>query len=208
MGSSVATVAMFLIVVFMWRDLSRTKQTAQEIQLQNRNLSGELANAAADLAAANRRLDQFTQGGPPPGATPAKTLPRKIALPAEAPETLFLQQPVVKQTADGLVARFEFQPDDAVPLPERVTLVVRVPDSSPSRILSLVPVAAPDTANLECILNAKGNLAMVEGAPAELAALVFELTVSGPAKTTVRGSKGIKPFEMDIRPDGCTVRKL
>ena len=208
-GSHAATAAMFLIVLFMWRDLSRTKTAREDSAARIQALDAELASVKSELITVSGELDQFKNGGPPMAAV-AKTdnAPRAIAKPVEEPETLFLQDPEVRRTADGLVARFAFEPEDGAPLPDLITLVVRVPSDSESKILSLVPVAAATDSNLECVVNTKGNLAMIEGSSAELAALVFEVTVSEPVKATVRGSEGIKAFEMDITAAGCTVRKL
>ncbi len=208
-GNHVATAAMFLIVLFMWRDLSRTKTAVENSRARSQALDAELANVKSELTMANRQLDQFKKGGPPTAAVAKTEKPaRAIAEAIEKPETLFLQEPEARQTEDGIVARFAFEPESAAPLPDRITLVVRVPSASEARILSLVPVAAASDSNLEVVVNGRGNLGMIEGSPAELAALVFEVTVSEPVKATVRGSEGIKAFEMDIRPDGCSVRKL
>ena len=38
--------------------------------------------------------------------------------------------------------------------------------------------------------------------------LQFDLTVSGPARATVRGTNGLEPFELDIQPTGASVSKI
>jgi uncharacterized protein YoxC len=207
-GSLIATAAMFLIVVLLWRDLSKTKSFQQELAAKNETLSQELANKQSELIVARTEFDSFKTN------VLVKAMEEKsakvkpiIAKTVEEPETLFLQEPTVSQTADGLVARFQFKPDTDIELPERVTLVARIPSGSEANILSLKPVAASH-AVIEHVVNTSGKLAMIEGSPADLEALLFELTVSAPVKATVRGSAGIKDFEMDITPSGCTVRKL
>jgi hypothetical protein len=207
-GSLVATAAMFLIVVLLWRDLSKTKSFQQELAAKNETLGQELATVKSELKSANTELDFFKTGdfSKTTKEKVAKTAP-VVPKPVEEPETLLLQEPTVQQTSSGLVVRFQFKPDTDIQLPERVTLVARIPNGSEAKILSLKPVAASH-AVIEHVVNASGKLAMIEGSPADLEALLFELTVSAPVKATVRGSAGIKDFEMDITPSGCTVRKL
>ncbi|MCF7863621.1 MAG: hypothetical protein K9L89_02385 [Kiritimatiellales bacterium] len=207
-GSLIATGAMFLIVVLLWKDSSQTKSAMQKLAEQNAQQRETLAAVQSELKAANTELDFFKTGefGKPMADKVAKVAP-VVPKPVEEPETLLLQAPTVQQTAAGLVARFEFTPN-STELPGQITLVVRIPADSDAKILSLKPVAKPSYTSVECVVDAKGKLGMVEGSPADLQALAFELTVSEPVKALVRGSKGIKAFELDIAPSGCTVRKL
>lgn len=207
LGSSIATVAMFAIVIFLWRDQSRMKAAQAELAEQNAALRDDLAAKKSELATAHTELDFFTTGEFGNSAQETKTKP-VIATPIEEPETLLLQEPAVSQNAAGLVAHFEFKPDDGTVLPEQITLVVRIPIDSAVKILSLKPAGETDYSNVEIIVDAKGKLGMIEGSSADLKTLSFDLTVSAPVKAIVRGSKGIKAFELDIAPTGCTVRKL
>jgi hypothetical protein len=180
-GSHSATAAMFLIVVFLWRDVSRTKSTQRALAEQNQELASRNQAMADKLAEANKEL-------------------------VEEPETLLLQPPTVTANSDGtLTARFRFEPIEGVELPEQLTVVVRAPGA---QIIAFKPVAEPAFSSIVCVVNAKGNLGMIEGSPADLSGLEFELTVSEPVTATVRGSDGIRDFELDITPAGCTVRKL
>lgn len=201
-SSYIATAAMFFIVVFLWRDQSRMKSDMLVLAEQNDQLQAELTAAQSELNVFKTGDSRTTTGKK---ADKAKSVAVK---PVEEPETLFLQEPSVHQSADGLVARFEFKPDEEIQLPEQITLVVRVPTGSDSRIISLDPVNGPSYSRVATVVNAKGNLVMIEGSPSDLEALVFELTVSAPVRATVRGTKGIAPFEIDIRSDSATVRKL
>ena len=207
-GSLIATGAMFLIVVLLWKDLSQTKSTMQKLAEQNDQQRAELATVQSELKAANTELDFFKTGdfGAATKETAAKAAPVQPA-PVEEPETLLLQEPTVQQTAAGLVVRFGFEPDGSE-LPGSITLVVRIPGDTEAKILSLKPVAKSSYANVECVLDPLGKLGMIEGSPSDLQGLSFELTVSAPVKALVRGSKGIKPFELDISAEGCSVRKL
>ncbi len=208
-GIYIAAAILFAAVIFLWFDRSQT-QSAQLAQIeQNEQLAQALEAAQSELAAAREELDFFKTGDTtaPAQKKPTTSKPA-FTKPAEEPETLLLQTPTVSRSASGLTARFGFEPDTDIPLPDVVTLVIRVPSSSEATITSLKPLNESSYSNVEFLVNAKGNLGMIEGSPADLKALEFELTVSGPVKATVRGSKGIKAFEMDITPDGCTVRKL
>lgn len=201
-GSYIATAAMFLIVVFIWRDLARTKEAQNDLATKNHELLEELSTAREELdslkSGPSSRIVHRTSG----------TRERPIAKPVEMPETLFLQTPNVTAKKGVLTARFKFEPDGNTPLPEQLTLVVRIPVNTDARILSLKPVSIPAFSGVEFLVNAQGSLGMIEGSPTELEALEFELSVSAPVKATVRGSKGIKAFEMDITSSGCSIRKM
>ncbi|NNJ70795.1 MAG: hypothetical protein HKP10_05845 [Kiritimatiellales bacterium] len=186
----------------LWRNQSGTNEKLAVLAEKNSHLRDQLSTARSEL-------DFFKTGDSRAGAkkTPIKAA-TSVTKSAEEPETLFLQEPSVIRTGSGLIARFGFDPVDSQTLPEMITLVIRVPSKSETTILSLKPVTESAYSNVDVVVNAKGNLGMIEGSPADLQALEFELTVSGPATVTVRGSKGIKAFEMDVAESGCTVRKL
>lgn len=201
-GSTIATVTMFLIVVFLWRDQSHIKEDMLTVTKQNEQLKEK-------LSAANKELDDLNSGDPTAATrkTTEKVAPM-VVKPADEAETLFLQTPSLTQSDSGLTARFGFKADPGTPLPELVTLVIRVPESADAVIRSFKPAAESSYDNVEYVVNSKGTLGMIEGTPASLEALEFELTVSAPLKALVRGSDGIKPFELDISAEGCSSRQL
>jgi hypothetical protein len=206
-GGLVATTAMFLIVVFLWRDQSRMKADALKLAEQNARLQQSMATTEAALKSTQSELDFFKTGDFRKPAQEQVIQHKPVASePVEEMETLFLQPPTVSQTEDGLVARFEFKP--VAELPDQITLVVRVPENAGAKILKLVPAQhSPDT-DVVCIVNLSGTLGMIEGTPEDLKSLAFELTVSAPVKARVRGSEGILDFELDITTDGCTAQQL
>ena len=194
---------LLLALYLLWRELTHTRKSLAEVLDKNSAL-------AENLKSTNAELVQLKSGD-----SSIETRERLEAVrnaKAEEPikeemETLLLQAPTVEQTADGLTVRFGFEPDENIELPSSITLVVRVPDSSSSRIVAL-KATGTGASNVVPIVNAKGILAIIEGSPAELDTLSFELTVTAPVKATFRGSEGIIDFEMDITPDACSVRKL
>jgi hypothetical protein len=203
-----ATAAMFLIVILLWRDQSKLKTAQAELIQQNATLREDLATKQVALASVHTELDFFKTGDTRKAAQEniSRTDPITPA-PAAELETLQLNPPSVSQTAEGLVAHFEFKSltDE---LPDQITLVVRVPGNTEAKILKLTPVGTPEDSSIACVVNAQGKLAMIEGSSEALKTLAFELTVSAPVKARVRGSNGILDFELDITPDGCTVQKL
>ena len=198
-----------LVLIAGWLDLSRTKTAHAELAAHNEQLSNALATIQSELSAANNELDVFKSGDAHTAVKKELVKTERVITPSvEQPETLFLQEPSVNPTESGLIARFGFLPEDNAELPKLITLVVRVPSDSEAKILSLKPVDVPRYSTVEFLVNPKGNLGMIEGSPSDLKALMFELTVSAPVKAMVRGSNGIKAFEMDITSTGCAVRKL
>jgi hypothetical protein len=207
-GSLIATGAMFLIVILLWRDLSQTKKLQHELTMRNEQLGQELASVKSELKSTHDELDFFKTGdfGKTTKERSADVVPAKPVA-VEEKETLFLQNPTVSETASGLVVHLQFNPADTE-LPGNITLVARVPGDSDAKIVSLKPTSDAGYSTVECIVDAKGKLGMIEGSPTDLKALAFALTVSAPVKATVRGSEGIKDFELDITAAGCTVRQL
>jgi hypothetical protein len=203
-----ATAAMFLIVILLWRDQSKLKIVQAELVQQNTELREDLATKQGALAAAHTELNFFKTGDTRKvGQENVSRTDSVKPTPAAEEETLQLTPPSVSQTAEGLVAHFEFK-SITDELPDQITLVVRVPGNTDSKILKLTPVGASEDSSIACVVNAQGKLAMIEGSSEALKALAFELTVSAPVKARVRGSNGILDFELDITPDGCTVQKL
>ena len=205
-GSYIATAALFLIVIFLWHDLSGAKSTQLGLTEQNDQLRKELAAVQSELNAAQSELDGFKTGDPAKKQT-AKAAPAKPEAPVEDPETLMLQQPSIRQTPSGLIARLVFQPTTSE-LPDLIALVVRLPGDSEAQILEFKAATDADFSNVKIRVDESGKFAIFQGVPADLEALEFDLTVSAPVTATVRGSKGIKPFEIDIAPDASNVRKL
>ncbi|RKX42118.1 MAG: hypothetical protein DRP64_10340 [Verrucomicrobia bacterium] len=201
-----ATAALFLIVVFLWRDLSGLKSVQLELTEQNHQLRKELAAAKSELNAAQSELAGFKTGVPARKPL-AKVAQKKPEPPVEEPETLMLQPPSVSQTPAGLVARLAFQSTTSE-IPDLIALVVRLPGESEAEILGFKAATEASFSNVKTRVDESGKFAIFQGSPANLEALEFDLTVSAPVTATVRGSKGIKPFEIDIAPDASNVRKL
>lgn len=194
---------LLLALLLLWRELTDTRKNLAEILEQKSTLVGTLKSANAELLQLKSGDSSIQTRERLEVAREAKAAePEK-----EEMETLSLRTPTVEKTTDGLAVRFGFEPDENTELPSSITLVVRVPDSSSSRIVAL-KATGTGASRVVPIVNAMGILAIIEGSPAELNTLSFELTVTAPVKATVRGSEGIIDFEMDITPDACTVRKL
>lgn len=200
-GSYIATAAMFFIVVFIWRDQSRMKSDMSVLVEQNNLLK-------QDLTAAQSKLDGFNTGDLPKSTKRAET-PSVSARPepVEEPEMLALKTPAVSETSSGLVARLVFEPTTREPL-DLVALVVRIPNSSNAQILEFSPTKEAKYANVKARVDQSGKFAIFQGTPTGLKTLNFNLSVSAPVTATVRGSKGIKPFEIDIKAGNSNVRKL
>lgn len=199
------TMAAALIGVFLlWRQQDNSQKQIKALVLQNASLQQKLKKSQVHIA-------DLTSGEPSANAMKqklaARAATRKPVVPEEK-ETLTLQPPTVMQTDAGLAVHFAFKPTEGAELPSRITLVVRVPGTTDAKITSLKPTAKSNEPNVECVVNASGKLAMIEGAPSDLKSLSFELVVSAPVKAMVRGSKGIKDFELNIAPDGCSVQPL
>lgn len=199
----VATI-LLLSVLMLWRELSSTRQSLAALVQKQSTLAEELKSAKTEL-------DQVKSGDSSIETRERLETARsaRAAQPVkEEKETLFLQTPTVEPTADGLAVRFSFNPSDGIELPDQITLVVRVPGDSGVKILSLKPISEPNYSSIAHLVNAKGDLGMIEGSPSDLRALEYELIVSGPIKALVRGSDGIKDFELNITADECNVRQL
>lgn len=203
-NSYIATAILFFIAVFLWSDRSGSKSSQLELAEQNAQLQQERAALQSELDAARLELDDFKSGAPAQNPV-AEVAPVKPEAPVEEPETLLLQQPSIRQTPTGLVARLVFHPTLSEQL-SLVALVVRLPGESEAKILSFK--AATAFSNVKTRVDESGKFAIFQGVPGDLKALEFDLTVSAPVTATVRGSKGIKPFEIIISPDNAEVRKL
>ncbi len=198
-------VSLLIAAAFLWRAREESRDRLNELSVQKTRLQQELANAKQEIR-------NLKSGDPSPKTEDQRTAARgadESEPDIEELETFFLQAPTVRQTDKGLVVHFEFKPADDSELPEEeITLVVRIPNSSTSKILSLAPVAVPENANVRSVIHPAGYLGLIQGSPADMGSMAFEFTVPEPVKATVRGSQGILDFEFDITPEGCTVRKL
>ncbi len=202
-GLSLAPALILLVVaVKLWSNHTETKEQLGQLSVQNRQLQQALAAAQAEISNLN-------SGDSSPAASERLTKARqeRTTAPVVAEvETLFLQTPTVEQTSKGLDVLLEFVPGENISLPDNLTLVARVPASPTARILAVKPLSKDG--DVSGIVNPAGTLGLIECSPSALNTLSFRLTVSEPVTATVRGSEGIIDFEIDITPEGCTVRKL
>lgn len=202
---SLASIAILVIVAgFLWLRHAESKDKLQALSVQNSRLQQELSAAKKEIS--------NLQGGDSSKKTKERLASKRESRPPQPvedeAETLVLQTPTVRQTAEGLVVHFEFKPSGGIELPENIILAVRVPTSSPSRLMRLAPVSETDSSSIRSVINPAGYIGFIQGSSADLGTLAFEFTVSAPVKATVSGSEGIIDYEFDISPDGCTARKL
>jgi cell division protein FtsB len=207
--SHLATVILLLLLVLLWIDRSRTKSAQQDLAQQRSELAQQNQTLTQELSIAHSELDFLKSGNAAMAASDKPARHERIKTESvEDPETLFLQPPTVLENDGKLTARFKFEPEENTSLPDQITLVVRVPGNTDAKIIALKTLSTSSYSDVNVLVNAQGNLGMIEGTPSDISALEFEVTVSAPVAVTVRGSVGIKDFEMDISPLGCVVRKL
>ena len=173
-------------------------------QLAEQNVVLQEALKAAEEKIADFQGGDIRPSSPEQTEEPARPTPKPK--PPE-PETLLLRSPSVTKASDGLAVRLTFDSSTAE-MPDLVALVVRIPNSSGALITDLGPVAGSEFSNVKGRIDASGKFAVFQGTPNELEVLDFQLMVTAPVTATVRGSKGIRPFEIEIDPDGATTRKL
>jgi hypothetical protein len=211
LGSTIAAVTLLLIVVFLWNGLSRMKTDMQILTEENTQrqklLEEQSSQLQNQLVTARTELAHFKTGDPRSSAKKENTQVLEKPKPVEYPETLILQTPEISQTADGLSARIQFQ-STLTKAPGLLALVVRIPNGSNAVIKGFKPIDEAAYTDVKFRINESGKFAIFQGNPTHLDALVFELTVSEPVTATVRGTEGIKPFEIDIDPNNPSVRKL
>ena len=200
-GIYITTLVMLVMILLFWRDLARSKEFLQNMADQNARLSQELAAAQAEL-------EDFKTGDSrkPAQLQPEKTAP-KVEEPVAVLETLSLQSPTVTTSAAGLTARISFKPTTP-DIPDLMALVVRLPNETEAVIVALEAVQEKSYSNVKSRIDGSGKFAVFQGLPADIEALQFNLTVSAPVTATVRGSKGIAPFEIDIVSGSPAVRTL
>jgi hypothetical protein len=206
-GRLIATAAMFLIVIFLWRDQAKMKADLLGVSEQKNQLSEQNIKLEKALKTAHTDLAHFKVSIPQQSLKNQDQKEPAKETPAEYPETLILQPPQISQTADGLSARISFESTLNEP-PGLLALVVRLPSASEAMIQGFKPVDETAFTDIKFRINESGRFAIFQGNPIHLNALEFDLTVSAPVKATVRGTEGIKPFEIDIAADSSKVRKL
>jgi len=186
-------------LIYFGAERNRTNDRLDRLAMQNSALQAALKDA-------QKQIDEMSSGDSSPAARKQseETLIARSPQPAEETETLFLQEPAVEQTADGLLVHLKYVPEAGTELPETTTIVFRVSDAGTAKIVSLNAAGS----DAKAIISPKKTLAMIECSPAEIGSLEFKLTVSEPTTATARGSEGIIDFEMDITPAGCSVRSL
>lgn len=196
--------AAFLVIAafFMNKQQSKLQTQLDALTARNSALQDQLDQAQA-------QIEDFKTGDSTQETKDRMAARRAnpVKKPAEAEiETLFLQEPTVEQIDGGLLVHLQFDVGTDVELPDQITLVVRIPPSGTARIQSLN--AADTESGIGSIVNDSGSLGMIQCSPAKVNPLTFDLIVTQPVKALVRGSEGIIDFEIDITPDGCTVRKM
>jgi hypothetical protein len=206
--STIATAILFLIVMILWRDQSRMKDDLLDMAQQKQQVQQQLDDTQSQLTEARSELDFFKTGDTGKTAEPKSVKPTpKTPEPEKEPENLILQPPSVSQTEAGLTARLVLEPTDSG-VPDLVALVVRLPGRSDSVITAFRPVDEAAYANVKSRIDESGRFAIFQGSPSGLDTLAFDLTVSAPVTATVRGTQGIKPFQIDIHPGNLLVRDL
>jgi hypothetical protein len=206
-GGLVATTAMFLIVLLLWRDQAKMKADLLGVSEQKNQLSEQNIKLETALKTAHTDLAHFKASIPQHSLKNQDQKKPVKEIPADYPETLILQTPEISQTVDGLSARISFESTLDVP-PGLLALVVRLPNGSEAMIQGFKPVDKTAFADIKFRINESGKFAIFQGNPIHLNALEFDLTVSAPVKATVRGTEGIKPFELVIDPTNSSVRNL
>jgi hypothetical protein len=209
---SAAWFVLFLAIVgallLLWAkqraDMAALRAEYAQALRQNETLREELSRvpagpAAPEPAAAQPRTAAPVAAVPAPPPTPPKRKP-----PAT---TLALSDAQARTTPQGLAATLTFTPSGDEPL-AMLALVVRLPGGSMERIVALAPADATVYTDVNGRVSEDGRFAVFTGTPEKVGALRFTLSVSGPASPVIRGSCGIEPFELQIRPEGATPRVL
>lgn len=198
------TVILLIVAAFLWRSQTESKDQLEALSVQNSRLQ-------ENLEAARKEIDNLSSGDSSIATRERLEANSRSATPKpvmEETETLFLQTPTVEQTSEGLVVRFGFEPEPDADLPESITLVVRVPRSSGSKIAAFKAATAREGANITSVISPNQDLCLIEGSPEALGSLSFELIVTEPVTAIIRGSEGILDFEMDITPQELNLRQL
>jgi hypothetical protein len=185
------------VIMIFWRNQSAMKSNLQTLSERNAALEQQLTSTESQLEQIRSTESARDERPAAPVAEPPVQL-----------ETIILRTPTVKETPAGLTARLEFQPDAAQGPLDMVALVVRIPSGSDVRIVAFGPVDEGDYSDIRTRVAQEGKFAIFQGTPDALKKLRFDLTVSGPVTATVRGSKGIRAFEITVDPANAVVRPL
>ena len=199
-----------LTVAIMLITLSNARKEKQQLKIEMDTLSAQNTTLNETLQALQNQLDAFQSGvhsGKKNTVESADKPARTVTPKPVEPETLLLQPPKVVSSNQGLHVRLVFESTEQE-LPEIVALVVRLPSAVDAEIYALQAADNASFSNVKARVDASGKFAVFQGTPADLHALQFELIVTAPVTATIRGSKGIRAFELDITPDSPAVRKL
>ena len=184
-----------VIVLILWRNQSAMKSNLDMLSARNAELEEKLAAAESPVEGRVRSEPASEERQAAPVAEPAT-------------ETIRLNTPSVEKTAEGLTAHLEFEPDASHGPLDLIALVVRIPGESVARIVAFEPADKGRFSDIRQRVDEKGKFAIFQGTPDKLKKLRFDLTVSGPVTATVRGSKGIRAFEIIVAENGSAVRPL
>ena len=196
------------VLFLLWQAVNSLRDAQAELAAENLELRDKLEDAQARLVQAEAGPVTVPVRADSRDAAPASSareVPRREPpLPANILE---LGDVEVESQADRLVTTLHFNPTTAEPLGV-FALVVRLPKGSESRIVGLEPAGAAPFTNVSFRIAENGLFAVYHADPTGVMPLAFNLAVSGPASATVRGTCGLEPFEVDIRPDGAAVNPL
>jgi len=199
----IPAVILLIAVAFLWLSHSGNKDQLEQLSVQNQKLQQELAEARAKIDDLNSGdSSQVTKD-----RLASARQDRTLSSAPESAETLVLQSPSVTQSDTGLTVLLTFESTTSE-LPDAIALMLRVPVDADSRIAALEPADKSLYSDIETHIDESGKFAVIQGTPANLQALQFNLTVSRPTKVVVQGTSGIKGFELDITPEQVAYRKL
>lgn len=118
---------------------------------------------------------------------------------------LMLAETRVEPIEGGTRARMRFTPTTTEPL-GIIDIVVRLPRDGESKILALDAVGSARFSAMAQRVAEDGKFAIFHGNYEGGEAIEFALSVSGEAVADVRGTAGIGPFDLTIRPAGAVVQ--
>jgi len=124
---------------------------------------------------------------------------KKTATKPVAKLKLAASNTTVKETKHGPVATFRFSPTTTDPLGP-LMIVAFLPPGSDAKILDLSPTKGATYSRIDKRISENGWFAAFQGTPQDMTNLSFNLSVSQPAIATIKGNRGIEPFNIDLRP--------
>ncbi|MEI7901543.1 MAG: hypothetical protein WCK89_14930 [bacterium] len=185
----ICIVALFVILLKQRTDLAQIKKEYGQLREQNAGLQKNLALSPAQPSPLSVA---------PAQAQPPQTTPLPKPLPEAEPNKLTLTSTLITATPNGLVATLHFTPGKTGPL-GLFALAIRMPKNSNARILGLEPVGPATYSDSSKELSADGKFAFCQGTLGDEKDVQVALSVSGPTTVSVRGTCGIKPFELAIQ---------